>query len=112
MIDAEGSCSNAAASQVKNTSEALLQVQVDALVFLVHLLSDPSAIEPWREKLPATIVKVLWLARCGALAAISAQDDPVSEVNSALAPAAGDPVDEIEAKSVQDTRAIVEKENK
>ena len=77
VIDEDGagnSCLSAAAGiEKKESNDAVLQVQVDALVFLVYLLSDPTAVEPWRENLPATLVDVLALAHRGARASITAE---------------------------------------
>jgi len=67
--------------------EPMLQVQVDALIFLVHLLSDPASIEPWRDRLSPIVLSALTLARRGAHAAIAAEDSSVQQAAAALAAA-------------------------
>jgi hypothetical protein len=92
MVDGDenGVKSAALASHKGDARGPMLQVQVDALVFLVHLLSDPSAIEPWRDSLAPTVLSVLSLARQGAGANIAAQHSQIHEGAAALSSASSD----------------------
>jgi len=92
MVDGDemGVESAAPASHNGDARGPMLQVQVDALVFLVHLLSDPSAIEPWRDRLAPTVLSVLSLARQGARANIAAQHSQINEAAAALSSASID----------------------
>lgn len=87
VIDDDGTGKSSALAVVQTTekNEPVLQVQVDALVFLVFLLSDPTAVEPWREQLASTLVDVLALAHRGARATIAAEEGVSQEAASALA---------------------------
>ena len=84
VVGEEGAKSGPAASlQIDLDPDPLVQVQLDALVFLVHLLSDPAAIEPWQKKLTPTLLDVLTLARRGACLAADGNID-TSPGSSAL----------------------------
>ena len=57
----------------KNKVEGLTHVQVDALVLLVHLLSDPAAVAPWHARLSPSVIDVLALAHRAARASLAAE---------------------------------------